>query len=73
MRLDDYLVTRTVELVVHGDDLARAIGAAWSPPTRALQRTIDVLTGLSAVKDHGVDVMRALSGRGSLVGFTVLG
>ena len=34
-RLADYLATRVVELVVHGDDLAVSVGVVWNPPAAA--------------------------------------
>ncbi|MFC4337500.1 maleylpyruvate isomerase N-terminal domain-containing protein [Salininema proteolyticum] len=51
--LDDYLVTRTVELVVHGDDLAHSLPAdPPAYPQAAYDLTFHVLTRLAAAR-HG--------------------
>ncbi|WP_432478193.1 maleylpyruvate isomerase family mycothiol-dependent enzyme [Nocardioides sp. GXQ0305] len=73
MRLADYLPTRVFELVVHGDDLARAIGV--EPPADVAARTVATTfaSGLAAEASGAWSVLRALTGRGGLAaGFTVL-
>jgi hypothetical protein len=60
--IDDMLVTRLVEIVVHADDLAVSVGVA-SPafPEAVVDAVLDVLTRL-AVRRHGYPaVLRALS------------
>ncbi|MFE0523119.1 maleylpyruvate isomerase N-terminal domain-containing protein [Streptomyces sp. NPDC058954] len=62
LELDDLLLTRTMELVVHSDDLACSVGLP-SPgfPESVTAPVIDLLTRL-AVRRHGpADVVRALS------------
>ena len=58
----DFLVTRLMEMVVHGDDLAASVGA--EPPTWAPEVLTPVLGLLTAVavERHGQDALvRALS------------
>ncbi|MFF3339120.1 sterol carrier family protein [Streptomyces flavidovirens] len=56
MRLDDYLVTRTVELVVHTDDLNRAAGLAVPYDRQALAACTRLLADALAVKAPGGSV-----------------
>jgi uncharacterized protein (TIGR03083 family) len=66
MRLDQYLATRVVELVVHGTDLAEAIGIPSPPPPSGARVAIDVLLDLTT-PDDAASVLRLLTGRaGSL-------
>lgn len=66
MRLDQYLATRVVELVVHGLDLGEAIGIPSPPPPAAAKVAIAVLMDLSTPDDLGT-IARLLTGRtGSL-------
>ncbi|MFJ2172622.1 maleylpyruvate isomerase N-terminal domain-containing protein [Streptomyces sp. NPDC087851] len=62
LSLDDFLVTRMVELAVHMDDLAVSVGlGAPELPGSALDPVIALLTGL-AVRRHGqAAVLRALT------------
>ncbi|MFF2849522.1 sterol carrier family protein [Streptomyces sp. NPDC058001] len=53
MTLDDYLVTRTVELVVHTDDLNRATGLAIPFDRQALAAATRLLADALAVKAPG--------------------
>ncbi|MGW7054433.1 sterol carrier family protein [Streptomyces sp. NPDC054887] len=53
MRLDDYLVTRTVELVVHTDDLNHAAGLAVPYDRQALAACTRLLADALAVKAPG--------------------
>lgn len=51
MRLDQYLASRVVELVVHGLDLADAIGLPSTPPAKASRVAVDVLVDLADPAD----------------------
>ncbi|MEO3751498.1 sterol carrier family protein [Streptomyces sp. B6B3] len=53
MRALDFTVTRVVELVVHGDDLARAVGAQVRLDRQALAITVRVLADALAAKAPG--------------------
>jgi uncharacterized protein (TIGR03083 family) len=64
MRLDDYLVTRIVEVVVHADDLAVSVGVptpAWARPVADL--AIDHLVACARHRHGDLAVLRALSRR----------
>ena len=66
MELGQYLATRVVELVVHGTDLAEAIGIPSPPPRSASRVALDVLVDLSTADDLA-SILRLLTGRsGSL-------
>jgi uncharacterized protein (TIGR03083 family) len=66
MALGQYLASRVVELVVHGTDLAEAIGIPSPPPRAASRVAIDVLLDLSTADDEA-SIVRLLTGRsGSL-------
>ncbi|MEV6317866.1 sterol carrier family protein [Streptomyces sp. NPDC051776] len=56
MRLDDFLVTRCVELAVHSDDLAAALGAALPLDRQALAAATRVLADTLAAKAPGGSV-----------------
>ncbi len=62
LSLDDLLVTRMMELVVHADDVAVSVGVATPEfSAAAVERVMGLLTRL-AVRRHGaVAVVRALS------------
>ncbi|GGK91943.1 hypothetical protein Sme01_54330 [Sphaerisporangium melleum] len=62
LSLDDLLISRMMELLVHSDDLAVSVGVATPEvPPSAAETVLDLLTRL-AVRRHGpVDVLRALS------------
>ncbi|GAA0360662.1 maleylpyruvate isomerase N-terminal domain-containing protein [Actinoallomurus spadix] len=62
LTLDDLLITRTMELAVHSDDLAVSVGIpAPELPESAAETVIGLLTRL-AVRRHGpTGVLRALS------------
>ncbi|MCB0987980.1 MAG: maleylpyruvate isomerase N-terminal domain-containing protein [Microthrixaceae bacterium] len=64
MPLDQYLATRVVELVVHGMDLADAIGLEVNPPPVSADVAARVLTDLAG-EDGPATVVRALAGRSS--------
>ena len=66
--LDSYLPSRTAELVLHGLDLDTSI----DPPAEALADCGAFLVSQAVGRGHGVDVVRALSGRGTLpAGFSL--
>lgn len=62
LTLDDFLLTRMLEIAVHCDDLAVSVGVAAPPlPAAALDPVLDLLCRL-AVRRHGpTAVLRALS------------
>ncbi|MGH9038437.1 MAG: hypothetical protein ACRD0O_21990, partial [Acidimicrobiia bacterium] len=61
---DEFIRTRIVELVVHGDDLAASIGVkAWQPTVDAAGLTIDVLIAVARQIHGDVEVIRALCRR----------
>lgn len=73
MLLSHYLPTRTFELVVHGLDLARAIGHPAFVPAGALREALSVATELAVLRGHGETVLLAMTGRSALAsGFSVL-
>jgi hypothetical protein len=62
LRLDDFLVTRMMEIAVHSDDLACSVGVPTPDlPDEVLDPVLDLLSRL-AVRRHGsTAVLRALS------------
>ncbi|HEY5980143.1 MAG TPA: maleylpyruvate isomerase N-terminal domain-containing protein [Microlunatus sp.] len=74
MRLSVYLETRTFELVVHGVDIADALGVA--PPAFGFEvwrAALDVAAGVVAYSDEAPVVVRALTGRAELPpGFSIV-
>lgn len=62
LALDDFLVTRMMEVAVHADDLAVSVGTTTPPlPAAVLDPVVDLLSRL-AVRRHGpTAVLRALS------------
>jgi uncharacterized protein (TIGR03083 family) len=58
--LEEYLRTRVVELVVHGDDLAASVGLTYEPPAAATDVTLDVCLELARARSGDVAVVRAL-------------
>jgi uncharacterized protein (TIGR03083 family) len=64
MRLDDYLVTRLVEMVVHADDLAVSLEIPSPPmPADATDAVIGMLVELARRRHGDVAVVRALTRR----------
>ncbi|MFN0092245.1 MAG: maleylpyruvate isomerase N-terminal domain-containing protein [Acidimicrobiales bacterium] len=64
LRLDDYLVTRLVELIVHLDDLAVSVGAPTPDlPAEATEVTIDCLLQVSRGRHGDLAVVRAMARR----------
>ena len=63
MRLIDYLQLRTMELVIHGGDFARALGVEAMPPASGMQVALQVLTGVAVAEGRGPALADALTGR----------
>jgi Mycothiol maleylpyruvate isomerase N-terminal domain len=64
MKLDDYLVTRLVELVVHADDLALSVGLDATPfPGEGLDIVIGCLLDIARYRHGDLAVIRAFSRR----------
>ncbi|MGH9039370.1 MAG: maleylpyruvate isomerase N-terminal domain-containing protein [Acidimicrobiia bacterium] len=64
IRLDDYLVTRLVELCLHVDDLAVSLGVDPPPlPASATGRVVGTLVELARARHGDVAVLRALARR----------
>lgn len=64
MRLADYLPTRTFELVVHGYDVARAVGLP--PPVLSdgvLTEVVELTVGAALRHGNGPQLLLALTGR----------
>ncbi|MFD4638705.1 maleylpyruvate isomerase N-terminal domain-containing protein [Lentzea sp. NPDC058436] len=60
--LDEFLVSRLVEFVVHSDDLAVSVGVRTPEFPRHVNETaIDLLTRMALNKHSGVELVRALS------------
>lgn len=64
MRLNEYLITRIVELTVHADDLATSVKLEpFALPATALNLTIDALVGVARYRHGDLAVVRALARR----------
>ena len=64
LRIDDYLVTRLIELVVHIDDLAVSVGVPVPDlPPAATDLAIDALVNTAREKHGDLAVLRALARR----------
>ena len=63
MRIQDYLRTRTLEVTVHGLDLARATNVAWTPPETGTETSLLLLTEISLQGGNGNELLLALTGR----------
>jgi Mycothiol maleylpyruvate isomerase N-terminal domain len=62
LRLDDFLVTRMMEIAVHSDDLAASVGIATPDlPDAVLDPVFGLLTRLSIRRHGSVALLRALS------------
>ena len=60
--LDEYLVSRMMEFVVHSDDLAVSVGLDTPEFPRHVNETvIDLLTRMALNRHRAIDVVRALS------------
>ncbi len=62
----DYLQLRTMELVIHTLDLAKALGKPVEPPAAGMQIALQVLTGVAVAEGRGPALANALTGRGAL-------
>jgi uncharacterized protein (TIGR03083 family) len=74
MRLRTYLPTRTLELVVHGLDIATAVDLP-APDYRpaVLSEVAEVAAGAAVLQGRGLELIRALTGRAPLAdGFSVV-
>jgi len=73
MRLTDYLQLRTMELVIHGGDFARALGVDAAPPDSGMQVALQVLAGVAVAEGRGPELAGALTGRVALpIGYNLL-
>jgi hypothetical protein len=64
LTVDDFLLTRVMELVVHGDDLAVSVGVPTPEmPAAATEATIRLLASIAAWRHGPLAVVRALSRR----------
>ena len=62
LTLDDFLITRMMEIAVHSDDLALSVGIATPPlPPPVLDPVLVLLTGLAARRHGPTALLRALS------------
>jgi len=73
MRLDEYLRTRTFELVVHGLDLAAASGVDPAFPAGPLVDAATLAAEVAVLGGEGPDLLLAVTGRRPLpAGFSVV-
>jgi hypothetical protein len=64
MTVGEYLKTRVVEIVVHGDDLAVSVGVAFGPVSPdATGMAISTLVDVARVRHGDLPVLRALARR----------
>lgn len=63
MRLSDYLPTRVFELVVHGLDIAAAVGTTWTPPEAALSEATLLAARIALLRGDGARLIRLATGR----------
>lgn len=64
LTVEDFLLTRVLELVVHADDLAVSLGLPTPPmPAPATEATIRLLSRLATWRHGPLDVIRALARR----------
>jgi hypothetical protein len=60
-RLDDYVLTRITEVVLHGDDLATSVSVVWHPPARAAEEAVGLLVGMARERVGDLEVLRSLA------------
>ena len=73
MRLEEYLRTRTFELVVHGLDLGEASGIAPAFAQEALVDATTLAAEVAALTGRAPELLLAVTGRGALPeGFSVV-
>ena len=63
MALADYLRTRNLEVVVHGLDLAKALGLDWTPPRDSAADAFALLGEIAVDRGVANNVLPALTGR----------
>lgn len=63
MWLADYVRTRTLEMVVHGLDLANALDEVWDPPADALGDVLALCCEITIVTGKGTALLLELTGR----------
>lgn len=62
LTLDDFLLTRMMEIVVHSDDLAVSVGVPTPAfPTEVTQPVLNLLAMISAQRHGALPLLRALS------------
>jgi uncharacterized protein (TIGR03083 family) len=66
MRLEDYLPTRTFELVVHTADLALALGVPIDAPATAAAQALDIVTGIALTDGTAGSLLLLATGRTGL-------
>ncbi len=66
IRLNSYLPTRTFELVVHGLDIARAVGISFPMAADALEEATALAARIAVAVGHGETALLALTGRAEL-------
>lgn len=66
MRLDEYLRTRTFELVVHGLDIEAASGVEPAFPPHSLVDATTLAAEVAALSGRAPDLLRAVTGRSAL-------
>ncbi|ANZ42213.1 hypothetical protein BBK82_46070 [Lentzea guizhouensis] len=60
--LDEYLLSRVMEFVVHSDDLAVSVGIDTPEfPRHVHERVIDLLSRMALNRHNGIDIVRAFS------------
>jgi uncharacterized protein (TIGR03083 family) len=73
IRLSGYLPTRTFEMTVHGLDIARATGIAFTPPAAVLDEVTVLAARVGVALGSGEAVLLSLTGRAQLpTGFSVV-
>jgi uncharacterized protein (TIGR03083 family) len=73
MRVGAYLLTRVVELVVHGGDISAATGLPVAFPPAILAETAALAARIAVELGHGPVLLAALTGRAALPpGFSVV-
>jgi uncharacterized protein (TIGR03083 family) len=60
-RLDDFVRTRLVEVVLHGDDLAASVGVVWHPPRAAADEVVGLLVEMARERVGDLEVLRGLA------------
>lgn len=60
-RLDDFVRTRLIEVVLHGDDLATSVGVVWHPPRRAADEVVGLLVEMARERVGDLEVLRGLA------------